>query len=80
MKDGGNKEVQSFIGKMITKGRGLMMDHVWTNWHPCSNRTPTRGQQPCNLMPQNVREMSSQETFKEMDAIFTYGSVIPNVQ
>lgn len=72
--------MQSFIGRMMTKGRGLSMDHGWNDWHPCSNRTPIHDQQPCNLIPQTVREMLSHETFEEMDTVFTNGSVSPNAQ
>lgn len=32
MRDGGDKEVQSFIGRMMTKGRGLVMAHGWNDW------------------------------------------------
>lgn len=56
------------------------MDHGWNDWHPCSNRTPIHDQQPCNLIPQTVREMLSHETFEEMDTVFTNGSVSPNAQ
>lgn len=60
MRDGGNKEVQSGIGWMMTKDRGLRMGNKngWNDWHPYSNRILIHGLQSCELLSQNERKVT----------------------
>lgn len=74
MRDGGDKEVQSFIGRMMTKGRGLVMAHGWNDWPQALTKLSYLVSSLVTSY-QNVRGMLSEETFEEMDTIITNGSV-----